>query len=135
MQEPILREPCELDMVLIGKRIKAARREKKMTQEELAEYCNCTSTHICNIENAKIGISLERLFKISVILEKSMDYFVMDNPYANPHTKIDAEIAPKLVQCDPQMLEIVNALLDRLLTYRASINETINRMLVEATEN
>ena len=89
-------EQCSLDTALIGKRIKKARKEKHQTQEYLAGLCDCTPTHICNIENGKIGISLELLFKISVILEKSMDYFVMDNPNANPEVKINTEIAPEI---------------------------------------
>ena len=88
-----------LDDVLLGKRVKIARKEKQLTQKELAGLCDCTPTHICNIENGKIGISLDLLFKISILLEKSMDYFVMDNPGVNPQVKINAEIAPKLARC------------------------------------
>ena len=65
-----------LDDVLLGKRVKIARKEKRLTQEELASLCDCTPTHICNIENGKIGISLDLLLKISILLGKSMDYFV-----------------------------------------------------------
>ena len=54
-----------LDDVLLGKRVKIARKEKQLTQKELAGLCDCTPTHICNIENGKIGISLDLLFKIS----------------------------------------------------------------------
>ena len=79
---------CTLDASLIGMRVKTARKEMHLTQEELAGLCDCTPTHICNIENGKIGISLDLLFKISVILEKSMDYFVMDNPSANPQLSL-----------------------------------------------
>ena len=88
-----------LDDVLLGKRVKIARKEKRITQEELAALCNCTPTHICNIENGKIGISLELLFKFSILLGKSMDYFVMDNPGVDQQVKINAEIAPKLARC------------------------------------
>lgn len=112
---------CTLDVSLIGRRVKTARKEMYLTQEELAGLCDCTPTHICNIENGKIGISLDLLFKISVILEKSMDYFVMDNPGANPQMKINTEIAPKLTQCDTKMLDIVDNLLDNLIGYRNSI--------------
>ena len=61
-------EQCSLDTALIGKRIKQARKAKHQTQEHLAGLCDCTPTHICNIENGKIGISLELLFKISILL-------------------------------------------------------------------
>lgn len=95
-----------VDCTLIGKRVREARKSSHMTQEELAERCSCTPTHICNLENGKIGISLELLFRISSIFDKSMDYFVMDSPGANPQVKIDANIAPKLTQCDRDMLNI-----------------------------
>lgn len=111
-----------LDDVLLGKRVKIARKEKRLTQEELASLCDCTPTHICNIENGKIGISLDLLFKISILLGKSMDYFVMDNPGADPQVKINSEIAPKLAQCNPQMLDIIDTVLDKLLLYQDSFS-------------
>ena len=113
-----------LDDVLLGKRVKIARKEKQLTQEELAGLCDCTPTHICNIENGKIGISLDLLFKISILLEKSMDYFVMDNPGVNPQVKINAEIAPKLARCNPQMLDIVDTILDKLIHYQDSFRHS-----------
>jgi transcriptional regulator with XRE-family HTH domain len=63
---------CTIDTGLVGKRIKAARKQKRITQELLAEKANCTHTHICNIENGKEGISLDLLYRISIILEKSI---------------------------------------------------------------
>ena len=116
-------QQCALDTALIGKRIKAARKEMHHTQEYLASLCDCTPTHICNIENGKIGISLELLYKISIILEKSMDYFVMDNPNANPQVRINMEIAPKLTQCDPMMLDMVDNFLDMLILYRDNVSK------------
>lgn len=113
-----------LDDVLLGKRVKIARKEKRITQEELAALCNCTPTHICNIENGKIGISLELLFKFSILLGKSMDYFVMDNPGVDPQVKINAEIAPKLARCNPQMLDIVDTILDKLIHYQDSFRHS-----------
>ena len=109
-----------LDDVLLGKRVKIARKEKRLTQEELASLCDCTPTHICNIENGKIGISLDLLFKISILLGKSMDYFVMDNPGADPQVKINSEIAPKLARCNPQILDIIDTMLDKLIHYQDS---------------
>ena len=116
-------QQCALDTALIGKRIKAARKEMNHTQEYLASLCDCPPTHICNIENGKIGISLELLYKISIILEKSMDYFVMDNPNANPQVRINMEIAPKLTQCDPMMLDMVDNFLDMLILYRDNVSK------------
>lgn len=116
---------------MIGERIKAARKRCGSTQEQLAEAANCTHTHICNIENGKIGISFELLFRVSLILKKSLDYFVMDNIHANPQTKIDNSIAPKLSQCDAHMLTVIDGLLDTLLTYQDRKEKQIKKELQE----
>ncbi len=89
-----------LDSVMIGRRIKSARKEKKSTQEELSAKCHCTATHISNIENGKIGISLELLYILGIVLEKSLDYFIMDTIAAH-HTLIQRLIAPPRVFCKP----------------------------------
>ncbi len=121
-QEEKLVDDCAIDSVFVGLRIKAARKSIKMTQEQLAGLCGCTTTHICNIENGKIGLSLELMFKLSKLLGKSMDYFVMDSPGAAPQIKIDEHIAPKLNQCDRNMLTMVDGFLDDLLTYRKTVD-------------
>ena len=59
-----------LDTKLVGERIKAARKLRGITQEQLAEAANCTHTHICNIENGKIGISLLSFLSLAVCSNK-----------------------------------------------------------------
>lgn len=108
----------QLDGVMVGHRIKMARKAKKMTQEQLAESCGCTSTHISNIENGKIGLSIELLYIISRVLEQQMDYFVMDSEGADPNVKINSVLVPMLDQCDPEMLDVVDGFLERMIIYR-----------------
>ena len=117
-----------LDGVMIGKRIKSARKEKKYTQEELAARCHCTATHISNVENGKIGISLELLYILGIVLEKSLDYFIMDSNGVNPQIKIGMNISPKLERCDRKMLAIVDNVLDELLTYQESVADEITEL-------
>ncbi len=126
-QEQEILDNYTIDSFLVGKRIKEARKEIKMTQEQLAGLCGCTTTHICNIENGKIGLSLELMYKLSKLLDKSMDYFIMDSPGADPQIKIDEQIAPKLSQCDRNMLTMVDGFLDELLTYRKSVDSEIEQ--------
>ena len=116
-----------LNGIQIGKRIREARHEKQYTQSDLAELCDCTDTHICNVEKGKIGISLDLLYKISIILDKSMDYFLMDHESVNTQTKISELIAPKLVQCDTQMLNMVQSYVDGLITYRSYLGKKIGQ--------
>ena len=118
-----------MDLEKVGNFIRCKRKEKNLTQEQLAEASDCTHTHICNVENGKEGISLDLLYRISIVLGQSMDYFVMDNIHANPQTKIDNSIAPKLSQCDPHMLTVIDGLLDNLLTYQEKKETQIKKEL------
>ena len=113
----------QLDGVMIGKRIKSVRKARGLSQEQLAERCGCTSTHISNIENGKIGISIELLYTLSRVLDQKMDYFLMDSEGADPNVKINSVIAPKLEQCDPEMLDVIDGFLDRMITYRDKLTK------------
>lgn len=112
-----------LDGVMIGKRIKTARKAKHYTQEELAAKCHCTATHISNIENGKIGLSLELLYALSVVLEKSLDYFVMDSEGSAPEIKVNFEIVPKLIDCDQDTIDFVNGIFERTRLFRVSVGQ------------
>lgn len=52
-----------LDTRLIGERIKAARKLRGITQEQLAEAANCTHTHICILKMGKLVFLLNYCFE------------------------------------------------------------------------
>ena len=60
-----------------------------MTQEMLAEKLDISVKHLSEVERGISGLSLENLAKISIILEKSIDYLVkgctseIDNDFSN----------------------------------------------------
>lgn len=54
---------------LLGANIYYYRRKRKLTQEQLAERTGIEPNHISNIELAKIGVSLDVLFRIADVLE------------------------------------------------------------------
>lgn len=89
----------------------------------MAELRDCTSIHISNIENGKIGFLIELLYVISQMLEQPMDYFVMDSEGADPNVKINSVIAPKFDQCDFEMLDVIDGFLDRMITYRDKLTK------------
>lgn len=71
---------------LLGKRIKKARLEKRLTQEKFAEILDLSVSFISQVEAGKKKLSLTRLIEVSNILEKPIDYFitgyeVQDNEY------------------------------------------------------
>ena len=116
-------EDIKLDGKLIGKRIKNARIQAGYSQEQLGILCGCTSTHVSNAECRKTEISLELLYKLGVILDKHLNYFVMDGYQADPQIKIDSEIAHKLLKCDSEMLDMVDELMTRLIAFRDTMNK------------
>lgn len=52
----------------IGKRIREARENKKLTQEELGKLVDLTRTSITNIERGKQKIAIDGLYKFANIL-------------------------------------------------------------------
>lgn len=105
----------EIDFAKIGRRIQKSRRAKRMTQNELAEKCGCSSNHISAIENGINRPSVELLIRLSYLLGESVDYFLMDDPHVHPKYMIDSQIAEKLDRCTVPTLQVVNSILDVLL--------------------
>ena len=62
----------------LGQRIKAARKLKGLTQEQLAEKTGLTPNFIAKIESANSTISLQTLVKIVNTLDTSVDYLLCD---------------------------------------------------------
>ena len=57
----------------IGKRIQQLRKEKQITQEQLAESVNLSVVQISYIENGRSRLSLDSLVNIATVLDASSD--------------------------------------------------------------
>ena len=68
----------DIDYLAIGKRIKAYRKERKMSQEELAEEIDISVPHMCNIENGKTKFSLPILVGLANALAVRPDALLYD---------------------------------------------------------
>ncbi len=53
----------------LGKNIQQARKNKKLSQNDLAEIVDISREHLAKIETAKRGISIRLLFKFSEALD------------------------------------------------------------------
>lgn len=61
---------------LLGKNFQKYRKQKGLSQNQLAELLEISREHLAKIETGKRGISLNLLFKFSEILEiKEKDFF------------------------------------------------------------
>lgn len=105
----------DIDYTKIGRRIKTARIQQGLSQADLGALVNCSNNHISHVETGQTKVSLSMLLKLAHALNKSIDYFLMDTPYAKCDSLIDDEISKKLHQCDARTLVMVNTMLDVLL--------------------
>lgn len=77
-----------MNYILLGKKIRERRKEKKYTLEQLAEKLDVSTTFIGQIERAKGKPSLETLVKIANVLEISTDSLLfgdLNNKSGNSH--------------------------------------------------
>ena len=66
------------DYSALGKRIRKARKQQGLTQEQLAEACNLSTAHIGHIERGTRALSIESLVTLSQHLHVSTDYLLLD---------------------------------------------------------
>lgn len=66
---------------IVGANIKEIRKQKKMTQEELAEKCGLQTSYLAGVERGDRNITLQTLEKITVGLDiNAKDLFELDTP-------------------------------------------------------
>lgn len=68
-----------MDNINLGKRIKMARKDKKITGERLAELCNLNATYLRQIESGLKVPSLPVFVTICEQLQVSPNYLLMDS--------------------------------------------------------
>lgn len=114
--------PKEVDYAKIGQRIRSLRQSKNMTQAELSALVDCSNNYLSHIETAQCKVSLSMLLKLSYALEESIEYFLLDTPYACAETIINREISKKLAKCSPSTLNVASKMIDVLLEQQDSLS-------------
>lgn len=99
-----------LDFALIGKKLKEARIKKNLTQDYVANSVGVNVSHISNIENNRVKVSLSTLVGICNALDITVDYILSDE-YNTPSSSIEQEILHELEFCSleskMQILKII----------------------------
>jgi transcriptional regulator with XRE-family HTH domain len=65
----------DLDNATIGRRIREARKQADLTQEDLARHLRRTSAAISDLERGKVQVSAVDLYKLSKQLKRPIEYF------------------------------------------------------------
>ena len=93
----------ELNFEEIGKNIRASRIEQHYTQEYIADKIGVNVSHISNIENNRVKVSLTTLVAICNALNLTVDY-ILKNEYTASDSN-DREILKELASCSPEKKE------------------------------
>ena len=108
----------ELDYYKVGERIKAARRKKGYTQENLAAITGISQPHIGHIESGKTKVGLPTLLKIANALDATLDEFVYDSTTVAVNA-YDKDFKDELEDCTPKqkeyLLEVIRLIKTRFI--------------------
>lgn len=103
----------ELDFEKIGKKLKELRIAKGLTQEYIANMADVNTSHISNIENNRVKISLSTLVQVCNALNTTVDY-VLSSEYISADTSLEREILtalkPLSVETKEKALKIIQIL-------------------------
>lgn len=118
----------EIDYIKIGQRIRAARLDKEINQSELGALVGCSNNHMSHIEIGQTKVSLSMLLKLAFVLDKDLNFFLLDTPYAKRDNIINDEIAGKLKQCNVDTLIAANKILDILLEQQKNLTQQLKQI-------
>lgn len=91
----------------IGKRIRKYRKLKKLSQEQLAEKINISTTHMSHIETGSTKLSLQVLVDLATILEVNTDDLIFEKKGESTNKKINDILS----ECDEKQIEFIENIL------------------------
>ena len=103
-----------IDFCIIGKRLKQARKSKKMTQEQLAEKMEVSIAYLSKVETGKVHINLERLSQICSILNIT-EGEILNGVSNNSNSYLHYEFNELLKKSSPKNLKIAYKILKSIL--------------------
>ena len=104
---------------VIGERIRNFRKEKGLSQEELADIANLHATYIGQLERGEKNATLESIEKVANALEISLeDLFRSIHPNPDYQTYTLTQIISRLQTRNIEDLKMILKLLDLLLEWK-----------------
>ena len=95
----------ELNFEEIGQVIRTSRLERHYTQEYIANKIGVNVSHISNIENNRVKVSLTALVAICNALGLTVDYILKNEYTSESSDAIDRESRKELASCPPEKKE------------------------------
>jgi transcriptional regulator with XRE-family HTH domain len=105
------RNPRRRQTVFVGTKIRLLRKERDLTQAELASRIGVQQSDLCRMENGEYKVSLDTLFKILAVFGMEIGDFFRDEAAGNGATDGDQEILRLFQRLDePARTEVVEYL-------------------------
>ena len=104
-------DTLEINMYLIGDRIREARERKHLSQMKLAMLANLSLITVSNMESGKYLPNLKNLIKVSRVLGVSIDYLVSGSDSKGNEIYIE-EIRTKISKMDENGLKHISKYID-----------------------
>ena len=95
-----------MDYYKIGQRIRKIRKAQGLSQEELAERVDISTTHMSHIETGNTKLSLPVLVDIAATLEVRTDDLLYDDSSTTVSANLE-EIAGILEQCNAREAKVL----------------------------
>lgn len=106
-----------IDYKLLGNRIKLKRKERLITQEQLAEMLGVSVGYVSQLERGITKTNLETLARLSLILDCEIEYFVSDSVTCN-HDYLNKDFVDKFSALNKNERQIVLDLIQSMLKNR-----------------
>lgn len=95
-----------LDFTIIGQRLKKARIDKNMTQENLAEKLDISVAFLSRVERGLSHVNLKRLSQICAILDISEGY-ILNGAASTSEQYLISEFNELLSNCSPEKQKLI----------------------------
>lgn len=95
-----------MDYYKIGQQIRKIRRAHGLSQEELAEKINISTTHMSHIETGNTKLSLPVFVDIAIALDVRTDELLDSNSSATTSVALE-EISSVLERCNAKQAKII----------------------------
>ena len=96
----------ELNYSIIGVRLKQARINQKITQEELAEKLDVSVAYISRVERGSTKINLKRLAEICSILNVSQGE-ILEGTTPTSVSYLTTALSDLLKNCPPEKMDLI----------------------------
>ncbi len=99
--------------IILGKRVRNARKQKGYTREELAEKLSVSTRFLATVESGEAGVSISTLKNIAILLDTSADYLLGIGTEPDDDFYKQAAVN-KIYDMDTKYLVSINRILDNI---------------------